>query len=85
MTVKLILRTVIYWVADLLLQAALDAASKRALERAVQVAEESGKSGQDKMKVALDYLRSQGTKSLKQATESKLRTLVEEQLDRLKK
>lgn len=65
-----IVRAVLYWVGDLLL-------------KAVDVAEKSGGKGQEKMEVALDYLRNQATDSLKTATESKLRTLVEEQLDRL--
>lgn len=78
-----ILRAVLYWIGDLFLKAALDAASKRALIRAIEMAEATELKGQEKMRVAIDYLRIQGTESLKRATESKLRTLVEEQLDRL--
>ncbi|RNF52983.1 hypothetical protein EBI00_02465 [Marinomonas hwangdonensis] len=78
-----IIRAILYWFGDLLLKAALDAASKRALKNAVDVAEKSGGKGQQKMVVALDYLRKQGTESLRSATESKLRTLIEEQLDRI--
>lgn len=78
-----IIRAVLHWLGDLLLKAALDAASKRALSRAIEAAEKSGGKGQEKMMVALDYLRKQGTESLRSATESKLRTLIEEQLDRI--
>lgn len=77
-----IIRTILYWLGDLLLRAALDASSKNVLKKAVEAAEKSGGKGQEKMSVALDYLRKQGTESLKSATESKLRTLIEEQIDR---
>ena len=79
----MIIRAILYWVGDLLLRSALDAASKDILKRAVISAEASGLKGQDKMRIALNVIKTQGTESLKQAGESKLRTLIEEQLDRL--
>lgn len=79
-----IIRIIAYWLGDLLLQAALDAASKQVLKRAVTAAEASGMKGQDKMRVALEVVRKEGTESLKAAGESKIRTLIEEQLDRMR-
>ena len=80
-----LIRSAVYFVGQIFLRAALDAASKRVLERAVGKAESSGLRGQDKMRVALDHIRNEGTQSLKDAGESHLRTLVEEQLDHLQR
>lgn len=78
-----LIRSAAYFIGQVFLKAALDAASKRVLERAVHKAEGSGLRGQDKMRIALDHIKTEGTESLRKSGESHLRTLVEEQLDRL--
>ena len=77
-------RMILSWVGSFLLQVILDSASKKVIYHAIKKAEESGKKGQDKMKVALEFVKQEGTQSLKNTTESKLRTLLENAIDRIK-
>ena len=78
-----ILRWVARLLGEILISSALDAASKKVLTHAVRIAEDSGKSGQEKMAIALKHIHIGGTESLKRATVSRLRTLIEQQIDRL--
>lgn len=50
---------------------------------AEKVGQEQGLKGQDKMKVALERIKSSTVASAKAATESELRTLIEMKLDKL--
>ena len=70
-------------IARFFMQVALDASSKQVLSYAVKKAEESGLKGSDKMKVAVDYIKKQGTESLKTITISRLHTLIEQTIDKL--
>ena len=70
-------------IARFFMQVALDAASKQVLYYAIKTAEESGLKGGDKMKVAVDYIKKQGTESLNKTTVSRLHTLIEQTIDRL--
>lgn len=79
----IIARQLLLIVADILMRAALDALTKRVLSEAIRMAEEKGGTGQEKMHLAISHVREQGIESLKNVTESKLRTLLEQTIDRL--
>ena len=70
-------------VARFFMHVALDAASKQVLYYAVKTAEESGLKGAEKMKVAVDYVKKQGTESLRTMTTSRLHTIIEQTIDKL--
>ena len=77
------LRMIAMSIARFFLEVALDVASKQVLFYAVKTAEESGLKGAEKMKVAVDYIKKQGTESLKTITISRLHTLIEQTIDKL--
>lgn len=78
-----LLRVALGWVARLLLAASIDAIERQVIQEAITRAELSGESGPGKMLVAIKHIRREGTESLRRVSESRLRTIVESQLDRI--
>ena len=76
------LKSLAFSLAKFLLRTAMDKALAGEIKRGIKVAEKSGLKDQDKMRVALDSIKSSGIEALKKETESTLRTKVEEALDR---
>lgn len=75
-----VIRSIFMWLGQFLLTYAIDASSRKVLAKAVSLAEKSNQKGVAKMKIALKYLRIDGTEYLKNASESKLRWLIESKL-----
>ena len=63
----------------------LDNVSRRVIETAIAIAETSSNNGQDKMDAAIEFIKSEGTTELKKLGVSRLRTMIEAELDRLQR
>ena len=76
------LKKLAFELAKFFLRAAMDKALTAEIKRGIKMAEKSGLKDQDKMRVALDSIKSSGIEALKRETESTLRTKIEEALDK---
>lgn len=79
------MKVILTYIAHALLSLALDRGTRTVIKAAVEHAESQSGKGQQKMAAALQYVAAYGTRELKRKTEGQLRTLLEEQHDRLTK
>lgn len=82
---KLLLVKLGYKLIELAVGMILDSVSRRVILSAIAAAESKSGSGQDKMDAAIEYIKSEGTTELKKLGVSRLRTMIEAELDRLQR
>lgn len=82
---KALLVTLGYKLIELAVGMILDSVSRRVILSAITAAESKSGSGQDKMDAAIEYIKSEGTTELKKLGVSRLRTMIETELDRLQR
>ena len=82
---KAFLVTLGYRLIELAVGMILDSMSRRAIETAIAIAENTSNNGQDKMDAAIEYIKSAGTTELKKLGVSRLRTIIEVELDRFQR
>lgn len=74
-----------YKLIELAVGMILDSVSRRVILSAIAAAESKSGNGQDKMDAAIEYIKSEGTTELKKLGVSRLRTMIEAELDRLQR
>lgn len=74
-----------YKLIELAVGMILDSVSRRVILSAIAAAESKSGNGQDKMDAAIEYIKSEGTIELKKLGVSRLRTMIEAELDRLQR
>ena len=78
------LKSILMFLARILLRAAEDKALGTVIRTAVLGAEKTGLPGEERMKIVLNQVKQSGTRALLEETESTLRTKIEQVIDDLK-